>query len=304
MDHHCQAVNNIASTVRKFYESGESYRVFHGSSNSSRPRHGPNENVVDISMLSNIDIDTERRIALVEPNVPMDRLVEATLVYGLIPLVVMDYPSITAGGGFSAMSGESSSFRYGFFNDTVNLVEIVLGSGDVVRASRQEREDLFHGAAGAAGTLGIVTLMELCLVEARKFIKTTYRRAEDISHAVSEVQAQTKNLDNDYIDGIVFSPEHGVVITGQLTDTKPAECGLQTFSHASDPWFYLHVQDKTQNLSPSSTLVEYIPLREYLFRYDRAAFWVGRQGYSYFKLIPFTKFFRWLLDDYSHTRTL
>jgi hypothetical protein len=61
---------------------------------------------------------------------------------------------------------------------------------------------------------------------------------------------------------------------------------------------------KTKDLPPSSSITEYIPLGEYLFRYDRAAFWVGRQGYTYFKFIPFNWFFRWLLDDYSHTRTL
>ncbi|KAM3081811.1 hypothetical protein ACMFMG_004282 [Clarireedia jacksonii] len=300
MNRHFQAVDNIATAVRKFFELGEPYRVFHGSSNSTRPRHGSRQNVVDISMLSNLAVDAERRIAFVEPNVPMDRLVEATLAYGLVPPVVMEFPGITAGGGFAGTSGESSSFRHGFFNDTVNSVEMVLGNGDIVQASCQEREDLFHGAAGAAGTLGIITLMELRLIEARKLVKTTYRKVQRISNAVQEIEAQTENAEIDYIDGIAFSSEHSVIIT----DIKPAECRLQTFSHADDPWFYLHVQHKTQHLSPSSTVVEYIPLSEYLFRYDRAGFWVGRQGYTYFKLIPFTKFFRWLLDDYSHTRTL
>ncbi|CAG9989032.1 unnamed protein product [Clonostachys byssicola] len=84
----------------------------------------------------------------------------------------------------------------------------------------------------------------------------------------------------------------------------PAGGTLQTFSNAHDPRFYMHVCDKTRDLPPAATIVEYIPLGEYLFRYDRAGFWVGRQGYTYFKVIPFIKFFRWLLDDYSHTQTL
>ena len=44
----------------------------------------------------------------------MDRLVESTLKYNLIPPVVMEFPGITAGGGFAGTSGESSSFKYGF----------------------------------------------------------------------------------------------------------------------------------------------------------------------------------------------
>jgi FAD/FMN-containing dehydrogenase len=68
--------------------------------------------MVDISILSNVlQVDAENYVALVEPNVPMDRLVEATLAHGLVPPVVMEFPGITAGGGFSGTSGESSSFR-------------------------------------------------------------------------------------------------------------------------------------------------------------------------------------------------
>uniref|UniRef100_A0A0B7KGQ0 Uncharacterized protein n=1 Tax=Bionectria ochroleuca TaxID=29856 RepID=A0A0B7KGQ0_BIOOC len=177
-------------------------------------------------------------------------------------------------------------------------------NGDIVRASRQERQDLFHGAAGAAGTLGIVTLMEVRLVEAKKLVKTAYRKVTAVSDAAAEVQSQTKNSDVDYVDGIMFSKDHSVIITGQLTDAMPTGGTLRTFSNAHDPWFYMHVSDRTRDLAPAATIVEYVPLGEYLFRYDRAGFWVGRQGYTYFKMIPFTKFFRWLLDDYSHTRTL
>ncbi|KAF4968708.1 hypothetical protein FZEAL_10349 [Fusarium zealandicum] len=305
MDRHTQAVEDIANAVRHFYKLGETYRVFHGSSNSTRPRHGSDQNIVDISMLSTVfSVDVKRKTCLVEPNVPMDRLLEATMAYGLVPPVVMEFPGITAGGGFSGTSGESSSFRHGFFNETVNYVEMVLGNGDIVKASREERADLFHGAAGAAGTLGITTLMELRLDEAKTFVKTTYRKVDSIADAISEIKRETENPHIDYVDGIVYSNNHSVVITGQLANVKPVECPVQTFSHAGDPWYYLHVLDKTQQLSSSSAVTEYVPLNEYLFRYDRAGFWVGRQGYSYFKLVPFNKFFRWLLDDYSHTRTL
>ncbi len=56
---------------------------------------------------------------------------------------------------------------------------------------------------------------------------------------------------NDYVDGILFSKNHGVVITGSLTDEKPADVKPQTFSGPWDPWFYLHVKERTQH--PPST---------------------------------------------------
>jgi FAD/FMN-containing dehydrogenase len=114
--------------------------------------------VVDISALNNIlEIDEVPKTAVVEPNVPMDKLVQATLARGMVPPVVMEFPGITVGGGFAGSAGESSSFRYGYFDHAIRAVELVLGTGDIVRASATEHPDLFRGAAGTAGTLGIVT---------------------------------------------------------------------------------------------------------------------------------------------------
>jgi hypothetical protein len=50
--------------------------------------------------------------------------------------------------------------------------------------------------------------------------------------------------------------------------------------------------------------VDYIPLAEYLFRYDRGGFWVGRAAFDYFKFVPFNRYTRWFLDDFLHTRML
>lgn len=308
MERHKQAVTKIAAAVRGYFERGEAYRIFHGSTNSTRPRPGPGHRAVDISALGNVlAVDRGARTALVEPNVPMDRLVEATLRHGLVPPVVMEFPGITAGGGYAGTAGESSSFRHGFFDETINYVEMVLGNGEVVQASPTERSDLFRGAAGAVGTLGVTTLMELNLIEARKFVQTTYHRTHSVAEAAARVRAETQDPKNDYVDGILFSKDHGVVITGRLTDDKPDDRKVQTFSHAQDPWYYLHVEDKTRHSSaetPLDAVTDYIPLAEYLFRYDRAGFWVGAQGFTYFKYVPFTSFWRWFLDDFMHTRML
>ncbi|KAK2689394.1 hypothetical protein QWA68_011887 [Fusarium oxysporum] len=203
MERHNQILQDIVDKIRDFYKLRQPYRVFHGSSSSTRPRHATDTNVIDISMLSQvISVDSAQRTCLVEPNVPMDRLIEATMPFGLIPPVVMEFPGITAGGGFAGTSGESSSFRYGFFNETVNFVEMILGNGDIIRASREEHEDLSHGAAGAAGTLGLTTLMQVRLVEAKQLVKTTYHRVGSVSAAISTTKKCCENVDVDYVDEI------------------------------------------------------------------------------------------------------
>ncbi|KAF4122124.1 FAD/FMN-containing dehydrogenase [Geosmithia morbida] len=308
MERHRQAVSKISTAVRGYFERSEPYRIFHGSTNSTRPRPKPGQpsvNFVDISALNNVlSVDRVARTALVEPNVPMDKLVEQTLPHGLVPPVVMEFPGITAGGGYAGTAGESSSFRHGFFDDTIRSVEMVLGNGEVVRASREERADLFKGAAGAVGTLGTTTLIELNLIKAKRYVHTRYHRVNSVSEAVARLKKETADPANDYVDGILYSPDHGVIITGSLTDEKPASAAVQTFSGAWDPWFFMHVQERTAASATPATSSDYVPLGEYLFRYDRGGFWVGAAAFKYFGFVPFTRFFRWFLDDFLHTRML
>ncbi|KAL4898864.1 hypothetical protein BDW74DRAFT_164326 [Aspergillus multicolor] len=301
LEAHKSAVARISSAIRTFYEKKQPFRIAHGSTNSTRPIRRTHQ--VDISDLRNVlRVDPTTRTALVEPNVPMDRLVEATLKHGLVPPVVMEFPGITAGGGFAGTAGESSSFRYGFFDRTINYVEMVLADGSVVKVSENENRDLFRGAAGAVGTLGVTTMMELQLVEAKKFVKATYLPQKSIADSITNVHAETLNDSNDYVDGILYGPEHGVVVAGEMTNEMPDSAKIQTFSKAWDPWYYLHVQDKTRK-NMNSPVTDYIPLAEYLFRYDRGGFWVGRAAFHYFHF-PFSRATRWWLDDFLHTRML
>ncbi len=303
MDRHQRIVAQVASKVKEYFTRKESFRIFHGSTNSTRPN--VKNRVVDISSLRNvIEIDKKNKLAVVEPNVPMDSLVEATIPHGLVPPVVMEFPGITVGGGYAGTAGESSSFKYGFFDCTIHDVEMILADGKVITASETQNQDLFRGAAGAVGTLGVTTLVRLNLIEAKQYVKTTYYRTRSIAEAVKQVREHTegeKGAQNDYVDGILFNQGHGAIITGEMTNTLPPDTTPQTFSKPKDPWFYLHVEEATKNTTEPP--VEYIPLAEYMFRYDRGGFWVGRSAFKYMHF-PFNKWTRWFLDDFLHTRML
>ncbi|KAJ2904675.1 delta24-sterol reductase [Zalerion maritima] len=324
MNRHKDLVAQISSQVRALYLSRLPFRINHGSTNSTRPPKSSSPispALIDISPLNNIlTIDPVSKTAVIEPNVPMDALVSQTLKHNLVPPVVMEFPGITAGGGFAGTAGESSSFKHGFWDDTVSSVEMILGDGRIVEASpdpSNQFSDLFHGAAGAVGTLGITTLLKVNLIDALPFVKTTYTRTSSVSSTISHIRS-TASPDNppsktpDFVDGILFSPTHGVAISGTMVSSLPSSSPSspsatpkpQTFSARSDPWFYLHVQSHTSPLPPRSAHVEYIPLAEYLFRYDRGGFWVGRHGFSYFHHFPFNRVTRFLLDDFLHTRML
>lgn len=307
MEAHELAVQAVALRTRQLSETRTPFRVYHGSTNSTRRSQRRRDNTVDTSGLNRVlHVDSAKKTALVEPNVPMDALVEATLEHGLVPLVVMEFPGITVGGGFSGTSGESSSFRHGSFDATINWIEIVLPNGDVARASKTESPDLFWGAASAFGTLGVVTLLEVQLRDARQYVELRYHHIEEFEQAVKMLQDETsEGTPNDYVDAITFSRSSTIICTGRLVDTLPQGTKPQRFLRARDPWFSVHAQRIERRLvaTPSATITDYIPLRDYLFRYDRGAFWTGRYAFRYF-ITPFNRITRFLLDPFMHTRVM
>jgi Delta24-sterol reductase len=140
-------------------------------------------------MLNNIiEVNEDSRTAVVEPMSQWTSFVQATLARGMVPPVVMEFPGITVGGGFAGSAGESSSFRYGYFDQTVKSVEIILATGQVVQTSPSENPDLFRGAAGTAGTLGIATKLELDLIPARLFVKLAYHRYSTVGDTLAAVR--------------------------------------------------------------------------------------------------------------------
>jgi Delta24-sterol reductase len=307
MQRHRELVEDLACQVRGFYQRGEKFWVHHGSTNSTRHKKYTSDNSIDISGLNQVlAIDTEKHTVLAEPNVPMDKLVEITLRHKLIPPVVPEFPGITVGGAFSGTAGESSSFKYGFFDCTVNRVEIVLATGEIVSASQTQRSDLFHGAAGALGTLGVLTLLEVQLKQATTYVELTYHPITSVLHALQVLQAQVAKDDNDFIDGIITSSKSGVVITGRLIDevqVAPTSTNRITrFTRRGDPWFYMHASEVCHNNTVMPT-IELVPTTDYLFRYDRGAFWMGYHAFGRFSMF-FSYFSRYMLDYYLRARTL
>jgi delta24-sterol reductase len=297
MEAHDRTVAEVAHKVKLFHEQKKPFRIFHGSTNSTRPIT-VQQDVVDTSSLNHVlAVDKEKLTALVEPNVPMDQLVSKLSAHGLVPPVVMEFPGITVGGGVSGTSGESSSFRHGFFDDTVNWIEAVLATGEVVKASRQENAELFSALASSCGTIGVLTLVELRLIPTRRYVEVTYTPVVSMEDALEKTRTATADENIQYCDGVLFALNRGYIITGKLTDE--GSYPIRQFSKSKDEWFYVHVE----GLPRDKPTKELVPLAEYIFRYDRGAFWMGRYALKYF-VFPFTRTTRRILDFFMHTRTM
>ncbi|KAH3950302.1 hypothetical protein HBH98_025820 [Parastagonospora nodorum] len=308
MDHHTAsnhelAVRKLAVEVAGFHAAHTPFRINHGSTNSTR-RRDPNTPQLHISHLNHIlAIDTDSRIATVEPNVPLDLLVSESLQLGFMPLVVMEFPGITIGGGFSGASGESTGWKEGLFDCSVEEIEMILGNGDIVRATKNGgNSDLFDGARCTLGTMGVITLLKVRLTETKDAVQLTYHHTSSINETINRLSSmcEERNASFDFIEAIQYSMQHGVITTGRhVSYTSPETRGVprQRFDRAIDPWFYMHARETFESYT------DIIPTQSYLFRHDRGAFWSGEVFFNYYGL-PNNRFFRWLLNPIMTARAI
>ncbi|HLU98486.1 MAG TPA: FAD-binding protein, partial [Thermobifida alba] len=101
---------------------------------------------LDVSAFASvISVDPDTRTAEVGGMTTYEDLVAVTLRHGLMPLVVPQLRTITLGGAVTGLGIESSSFRNGLPHESVEEMEILTGSGEVVVARRDnEHRDLFY----------------------------------------------------------------------------------------------------------------------------------------------------------------
>ena len=72
MDAHNAAVAKVAARVKHFHALQQPFRIYHGSTNSTRASPKSASNTVDTSRLANVlAVDPARRTATAEPNVPL-----------------------------------------------------------------------------------------------------------------------------------------------------------------------------------------------------------------------------------------
>ncbi|HSX42671.1 MAG TPA: FAD-binding oxidoreductase [Candidatus Saccharimonadales bacterium] len=295
---HEQAVQDLQKQIKEYYGRKVPFRVYHGSTNSTRVMSFKRSEMVDISSLNHVlKVDTEAMVVIAEPNVPMDKLINATLPHGVVPPVITEFPGITVGGAFQGGAIESGSFRWGAFSQTVNSIEMILGNGERITASPTQNADLFYGSAGSYGSLGLITSVEIKLVPAKKYVTITHIPVSNFAESLAVTQ-QYFDSDYDFIESGMFKRDGGSVIIGKFSDK--AEGKILRFSRAHDPWYYQYVE---KNGLARNTVTNSVPIKDYLFRFDRGAFWAAQLAFTQ-SGIPFNPLTRFLLNPLLKTRKL
>jgi hypothetical protein len=125
--------------------------------------------VLDLSLLKDIQIDADARIARVGGGCTWGEVDRATNEHGLATpsgiISTTGVGGLTLGGGLGHLTR-----RFGLAIDNLLAAEMVLASGERVRASADEHPDLFWAIRGGGGNFGVVTTFEFRLHEVNTVI--------------------------------------------------------------------------------------------------------------------------------------
>jgi FAD/FMN-containing dehydrogenase len=249
--------------------AGAGVRLAKRTSNLFRyraPRRGPALDVSGFEQVLAVDPDT--RTADVQGMVTYERLVDATLPYGLMPLVVPQLKTITLGGAVAGLGIESSSFRNGLPHESVREMEILTGDGRVVVAAPDnEHADLLRGFPNSYGTLGYALRLTIELEPVRPFVKLRHVRfgTAEACFAAMEAVCTAGRYDGepvDFVDGTVFGPDEQYLTLGSFVDEAPAVSDYTRMAV-----YYRSIQQRE---------VDHLTVRDYLWRWDADWFWCSR----------------------------
>lgn len=111
---------------------------------------------IDLSLMTDVTVDAEARTARVQPGARWRQVDEETQKVGLATtggtVSTVGVAGYTLGGGSGWLAR-----KHGLAVDNLVSAEVVLASGEIVRASESENPDLFWALRGGSGNFGVVT---------------------------------------------------------------------------------------------------------------------------------------------------
>jgi hypothetical protein len=158
----CVSAQDVVEAVRYANSTGVPLSVKAGGHSYAGRSVRDGGLLIDLSGMTSIDVDRDRRTATIGPGVTGADLDRATQEHGL----AVPTPTVSSVGVIGAALGGGGGYltrKYGLTLDNVMSAEIVTADGQLLHISEQNHPDLFWAIRGGGGNFGIVTRLELKL---------------------------------------------------------------------------------------------------------------------------------------------
>ncbi|MBB4906372.1 FAD-binding protein [Actinophytocola algeriensis] len=194
--------------------------------------------------------------AVVDAGVQWLDLIKATLAAGQTPPVATDYLGLSIGGTLSLGGIGGATSHHGMLVDNVLALEVVTGTGDIVRCSPAIRPDLFHAVLGGLGQFAVIARATVRLIPAATTARVYHLFYPDLASMTAAQRTALADRRFSYLEGQLTPTETGwsYMLEGVMYYTPPAEPDDEAL---------------TADLAPASTEITDMPYFDWLNRiYD------------------------------------
>lgn len=234
------------------------------TSNLFRDRHEGARQRLDLSAFDHVlDVDTLAGTVEVEGMATYETLVAATLPHGVMPAVVPQLKTITAGGALAGVGIEASSFRQGLVHHTLVELDVLLPSGEVLTCTpHNAHRDLFLGFPNSYGSLGYALRLVLRTLPVSPSVRVEHLRfgsSADFFRALARLCTEGSE---DFVDGVVFDRGTLVLNAARFEPEAPDQS-----DYTLERIYYRSLLD---------TPVDHLAVEDYIWRWDTDWFWCSR----------------------------
>ena len=169
-----------------------------------------------------IDFDIEQGILRCEAGLSLHEILDCIIPKGWFLPVTPGSGYVTIGGAVASDVHGKNHHISGTFGDHVLSIDLLLGSGEVLRVSRSQYSELFHATCGGMGLTGIILSITLKLkaIKSSNILQTTLkaRNLEEILHQFNVNQESTYSVA--WIDCLAKGAQLGrsILMLGEHSD--------------------------------------------------------------------------------------
>jgi len=269
---HADAVEALRASYAEL-PTDEPVRLAKRTSNLFRARTISAGAGLDVSGLGGVlEVDPVAHTADVQGMCTYERLVDATLAYGLMPLVVPQLKTITLGGAVTGLGIESTSFRNGLPHESVSELDVLTGHGEIVTASPTEHADLFAAFPNSYGSLGYAVRLRIELEPVQPFVALRHLRFGSLDELVAAMESVCATGEEsgepvDFVDGVMFAPDESYLTLGGWAADARSAGFIRPSDYTDEHIYYRSIRERGRDV---------LTVRDYLWRWDTDWFWCSR----------------------------
>jgi cytokinin dehydrogenase len=194
------SAQDVASVVKFAARQGLGVAT-RGSGHSQTGQSLSGDIVLEMASLAGMrDLDEKSATIVCGGGLKWRALVEYLLPRHLSPRVLTNNLDTAVGGTLSTSGLGVASWHYGTQADNVIELEVVTGTGDVVRCSGEQNKDLFDSVRGGMGQFGVITEAKLKLRRSQPKFRSFYLLYDDLGVLLKDLELVMTDERFDYLE--------------------------------------------------------------------------------------------------------